>query len=156
MPKINSIYIECYVARKYKEGYKFLLLKRVEGEKLYPGIWQIITGKIEKNEKAYETALREVREESGLTPCRLFVLPHTTSFYSPRTDAISLIPLFVCLVKNKMVTISNEHSDYLWLNSKEASKKLYFKSQKENVKFIEQNIRTKDRLKTFTEIKIKS
>jgi len=154
LPKINSIYIECYVARKFKEGYKFLLLKRVECEKLYPGIWQIITGKIEKNEKAFETALREVREESGLTPFRLFVLPHTTTFYSPRTDEISLIPLFVCLVKGKMVTISDEHSDYLWLNPNKASQKLYFKSQKENVKFIEQNLRTKERLKTFTEIKI--
>ena len=154
MPKINSIYIECYVARKFKEGYKFLLLKRVEGEKLYPGIRQIVTGKIEKNEKAFETALREVKEESGLIPSKLFVLPHTTTFYSPRTDAISLIPLFVCIVKDKGVEISEEHSDYLWLNANKASRKLYFKSQKENVKFIEYNLKTKERLKTFTEIKI--
>ncbi len=154
MPKINSIYIECYVARKCKDGYKFLLLKRVEGEKLYPGIWQIVTGKIEKSEKAFETALREVKEEAGLAPSRLFVLPHTTTFYSPRTDSISLIPLFVCLVKEKTVEISDEHSNYLWLNATKASQKLYFKSQKENVKFIEYNLRTKERLKTFTEIKI--
>lgn len=154
MPEINSIYIECYVARKYKAGFKFLLLKRIEGDNLYPGIWQIITGKIEKKEKAFETALREVKEESGLIPSRLFVLPHTTTFYSPRTDAISLVPLFVCLVKDDNVKLSNEHSDFIWLNAKKASQMLYFKSQKENVKFIEQSLRTKERLKTFTEIKI--
>ena len=154
MPKINSIYIECYVARKSKEGYKFLMLKRAESDNLYPGIWQIITGKIEKNEKAFETALREVKEESGLTPTRLFVLPHTTTFYSPRTDAISLIPLFVCLVRNKTVNLSEEHSEYKWADAIKASQKLHFKSQKENIKFIENNLRTKERLKTFTEIKI--
>ena len=154
MPKINSIYIECYVARKCKDGYKFLLLKRVEGEKLYPGIWQIVTGKIEKSEKAFETALREVKEEAGLTPSRLFVLPHTTTFYSIRTDSISLVPLFVCLVEDKRVVLSNEHSEYKWLNADKASQKLYFKSQKENIKFVEQNLRTKERQKTFTEIKI--
>lgn len=154
MPKINSIYIECYVARKVNGKYKFLLLKRAENDKLYPGIWQIITGKIEKGEKAFETSLREVREESGLNPERLFVLPHTTTFYSPRTDAISLIPLFVCLADDGEVKLSDEHSEYKWLDAQKASQKLYFKSQKENVKFIESNLRTKERLKTFTEIKI--
>ncbi len=153
MPKINSIYIECYVAIKTEGKYKFLLLKRAENDKLYPGIWQIITGRIEKGEKAFETALREVKEESGLNPERLYVLPHTTTFYSPRTDAISLIPLFICIVDSKKVKLSEEHSEYKWLDVTKASQKLYFKSQKENVKFIESNLRTKERLKTFTEIK---
>jgi dATP pyrophosphohydrolase len=129
------------------------LLKRAEGDKLYPGIWQIITGKIERKEKAFETALREVQEESALKPQRLFVLPHTTTFYSPKTDAISLIPLFVCIVKDDNVTLSDEHSEFRWLDVKKAARQLYFKSQKENVKFIESNLYSKERLKTFTEIK---
>lgn len=153
MPKVNSIYVECYVARRFRGGYKFLLLKRAEGDRLYPGIWQIITGKIEKGEKAYETAIREVKEETGLNAERLYVLPHTTTFYSPRTDTISLIPLFVCIVKDDKVKISEEHSSSLWLDAQKASGRLYFKSQKENIKFVEYNLRTKDRLKTFTEIK---
>jgi len=152
MPKIDSIYIECYVARKFKDKYKFLLLKRAENDKLYPGIWQIITGRIEKGEKAYETAIREVKEESGLEPVRLFVLPHTTTFYSPVTDTISLIPLFVCIVDDPDVKISAEHDKFMWLDAEKSARKLYFKSQKENVKFIESNLRSKARLKTFTEI----
>jgi len=153
MPKINSIYIECYVAKKFNGKFKFLLLKRAMNDKLYPGIWQIITGRIEKGEKAFETVLREVKEESGLNPERLFVLPHTTTFYSPVTDAISLIPLFVCLVDESDVKISEEHDEFTWLDAEKSARKLYFKSQKENVKFIESNLRTKERLKTFTEIK---
>lgn len=153
MPKVNSIYVECYAAKRFRGGYKFLLLKRAEGERLYPGIWQIITGKIEKGEKAFETAIREVKEETGLNAERLFVLPHTTTFYSPRTDTISLIPLFVCIVKDDNVVLSEEHSESLWLEAKKASGRLYFKSQKENIKFIDYNLKTKDRLKTFTEIK---
>jgi len=153
MPVINSIYIECYVIRKVKNKLKFLIIKRCDTDTIYPGIWQIVTGKIEPGEKAYETALREIKEETGLKQERLFVIPHTTTFYSPEQDAVSLVPLFFCMTREKNVTLSKEHSDFKWLDAEKASKKLFFKSQKENVNFIELNFKSKDIFKTFKEIK---
>jgi dihydroneopterin triphosphate diphosphatase len=153
LPEVNSVYIECYVYVPSKKRRKFLVIKRSETDNLYPGIWQIVTGRIEKGEKAYETALREVSEETGLEPKRLFVLPHTTSFYSPKSDSISLVPLFVCEVGSKDVKLSAEHSKYAWLDSKKASQKLFFKSQKENVNFIDKGFNRKEYFKTVVEIK---
>lgn len=154
MPEINSIYIECYVTKVTKSGRKFLLLKRSEDDNLYPGIWQVITGRIEKGEKAFQTALREVREEAGLEAEKLYVLPHTTTFYSPKDDSISLVPLFICETGGKEVTLSHEHSKYIWLDAEKASRKLFFKSQKENVNFIDKGFRRKLKTGTFEEIKL--
>lgn len=153
MPGINSVYIECYILRRVKNKLKFLIIKRSVNDTIYPGIWQIVTGKIEPGEKAYEAALREITEETGLKPERLFVLPHTTTFYSPENDAVSLVPLFFCETSEKNVLLSKEHTDFKWLDAEKASKKLFFKSQKENVNFIDSNFRSKDIFKTFKEIK---
>ncbi|MCU0371874.1 MAG: NUDIX pyrophosphatase [Ignavibacteria bacterium] len=153
MPEINSIYIECYVIRRVRNKLKFLIIKRSGNDTIYPGIWQIVTGKIEPEEKAYEAALREIEEETGLKPGRLFVIPHTTTFYSPERDAVSLVPLFFCETSEKNVLLSKEHTDFKWLDAEKASEKLFFKSQKENVNFIDSNFRSKDIFKTFKEIK---
>jgi len=154
LPEVNSIFIECYVVRPSKDGLKFLLLKRSDDDTLYPGIWQIVTGRIEMGEKAFETALREVGEETGLTPEKLFVLPHTTGLYLPEKDSVSIIPLFVCLTRDKEVKISREHSSFLWLDARKAAQKLFFKSQKENVNFIDKGFGKKSLAGTFVEIKI--
>jgi dATP pyrophosphohydrolase len=153
LPEINSIYIECYVIRRVRNKLKFLIIKRSGNDTIYPGIWQIVTGKIEPEEKAYEAALREIEEETGLKPGRLFVIPHTTTFYSPERDAVSLVPLFFCETSEKNVLLSKEHTDFKWLDAEKASEKLFFKSQKENVNFIDSNFRSKDIFKTFKEIK---
>lgn len=153
MPEVNSIFIECYVIRRAKNGLKILLLKRSDDDSLYPGIWQIVTGRIEAGEKAYETALREVGEETGLTPETLFVLPHTTGLYLPEKDTISLISLFVCVTRDTEVKLSREHSAFKWLDARKASRKLFFKSQIENVNFIDKGFGKKSLAGTFVEIK---
>jgi len=67
--------IEAHIFCKKKNGIEFLLLKRNEKE-IYPGLWQMVTGKIRKGEKAYKTALREIKEETGLKPKRFWVTPN--------------------------------------------------------------------------------
>ena len=65
MAKIITNLIEAHIFRKTKNGIELLLLKRSETE-IYPGLWQMVSGKIQVNEKAYQTALREIKEETGL------------------------------------------------------------------------------------------
>ncbi len=73
------------------------MLKRSEGE-IYPGIWQMVTGKFKTNEKAYETALREIKEEIGFIPLKMWVVPNINSFYSHENDAQFNVPVFAALV----------------------------------------------------------
>ena len=54
--KITSNLIEVHIFRRNKNELEFLAMKRIEGGP-YPNIWQMVTGEIQRNEKAYKTAL---------------------------------------------------------------------------------------------------
>ncbi len=137
MADIVSRYIECYVYKKFDDVIKYLLLKRSPEKQPYPGIWQIVTGKIEEEEKAYNTALREVTEETGLKPVKCYVAPKINEFYTPHNDNIYLIPVFVINVKDEDVILSEEHTHFEWLDFKSAYERIHWYSQKENLKIID-------------------
>lgn len=128
--------VEAHIFRASKNNIEFLLLKRSEGE-IYPGIWQMVTGKFKTNEKAYETALREIKEESGLCPLKMWVVPNVNSFYSHEHDSISMLPVFAALVDwNSEVKLSIEHSEFKWLFPEKAIKLLAWPGQRKSVEFI--------------------
>ncbi|HEY5122258.1 MAG TPA: NUDIX domain-containing protein [Ignavibacteria bacterium] len=153
MPEIKSQFIECYAYANTPEGIKFLLLKRHNDNKIHPGIWQIITGRIEEREKAFETAKRELEEETGLKAFKFFVLPKITQFYTFQNDTVNLIPLFLAEVKFDKVLISDEHSEYLWCNLQDATEKVHWNSQKNNLKMISDFLANENLKNTFVEIK---
>jgi len=154
MPEIQSKFIECYVCGISNGEIKFLLLKRSDNNKLYPGIWQIVTGRIEGKETASETAIRELKEETGLTPKRLFVIPKVTQFYSHQSDSIQLIPLFLAETKIKDIKLSEEHSGYDWLDYDEAVYRVRWLSQKENLKLIKDCLMNDNLIKTLIEVNL--
>ncbi|PJA97228.1 MAG: NUDIX pyrophosphatase, partial [Ignavibacteriales bacterium CG_4_9_14_3_um_filter_34_10] len=85
--KIESYLVEAHIVKIVDSKLEFLLLKRAESES-YPGIWQMVTGSIDNNETAVETALREIHEETSLTPDKFWVVPNVNSFYSAEDDEI--------------------------------------------------------------------
>ncbi len=116
--------------------WNFYFLKRSD-KVIYPGLWQMVNGKIKKGEKAYETALREIKEETGLIPERLWVVPNVNSFYSHENDNIMMLPVFAAQVKrNQDVIISDEHCDYQWLNAKSAKEILAWTGQRKSIDLI--------------------
>ncbi|MBU1097164.1 MAG: NUDIX pyrophosphatase [Bacteroidetes bacterium] len=134
---VESYLVEAHLFRKTVAGIELLLLKRSDKE-IYPGIWQMVTGSIKQNEKAFETAIREIKEETGLTPSNLWVVPHINSFYSPEKNSICQVPVFVALVNSKStVAISDEHSEYRWVNPPEAKQLLAWDGQRKSVDIIE-------------------
>ena len=70
MPEITCRVIDCHVFMMDGGTPKYLLMKRAPGV-IYAGSWRMVGGKIEAGEKAYETAIRELSEETGLTPDRI-------------------------------------------------------------------------------------
>jgi len=112
---IISNLIEAHIFRANKNGIEFLLLKRSEGQP-YSGLWQMVTGKIKSDEKAYQTALREIKEETGLVPVQLWVAPTVNSFYEPKDEYICLLPVFAARVELDMVQLSDEHTEYKWVD----------------------------------------
>jgi 8-oxo-dGTP pyrophosphatase MutT (NUDIX family) len=102
------------VIRPGEEGWEALLLQRA-AETRCPGAWETIHGRIEPDERPVDAALRELEEETGLVPERLYNLSRTESFYLHRTDEVALIPVFAAVVaRQAAVRLSAEHQGFEW------------------------------------------
>ena len=151
---IISNLIETHIFRETDNGIEFLLLKRSE-DQIYPAVWQMVSGKIKVNEKAFETSLRELKEETNLVPLKMWVTPKVNSFYSSQTDSICLIPVFAVLVKkDSNIIISNEHSEYKWVTPAEAKKILAWDGQRKAVDLIEEYFLNEKSFLKFIEINL--
>ncbi len=134
--KIIADLIELHIVKETKAGLRFLLLRR-SPEEIYPGIWQMVSGKIEKNEKAFQAAKRELLEETGLLPKKMWIAPKINSFYNPDTDTISNIPVFLVQMKSSsQVILSDEHDAFMWVSGKKAKSLLAWPGQREVVDII--------------------
>lgn len=153
---VVSYLIEAHIFRFVNDELEFLLLKRSSQEK-YPNIWQMVTGSVDSNEKGFETALREIKEETGLTPVKFWVAPQVNSFYSAENDEICMVPVFAALVQtDSEVKISSEHSEYKWLAQDEAKKLLAWKGQRMAVDTIHEYFTNEKSFLKFVEIDLQS
>ncbi|MCK9426315.1 MAG: NUDIX domain-containing protein [Ignavibacteriaceae bacterium] len=151
--ELNASMIEAHIYRKKNGKIEFLLLKRGEDAN-YPGIWQMVTGKIKKNEKAYETVLREVKEETNLSVEKLFVVPIVNSFYSYISDSVNFVPVFLCLVnEGDKVKISKEHCKFRWVSKDKAKKMVAWTGQQKSLEIIYSFLTKKEKEIHFVEIK---
>ncbi len=136
MAEIISNTIQLHVARLNAESgrYEFLALKRSDGDELYPSLWQCITGTSESGEKAANTALRELEEETSIARhqiSKFWTIPFVGSFFDPYRDAVNLVPVFGALVSSDAaVKLSPEHSKFAWLSDAEVLELLPFPSHK--------------------------
>ena len=153
MAKIEVRVIDAYVFFRDSNNLKYLLLKRNQG-KIYEHLWQGVAGKIEKNEEAWQAALRELNEETGLVPIRIFTADHVSSFYEGKFDRLNLVPVFGIEVKDMNVVLSNEHSSYEWLSFDEAYSRLSWNGQKKGIKTVHEMISGNDERMRWSEIKI--
>ena len=149
---IISTMIEAHIFREAENGIEFLLLKRA-GNQVYPGLWQMVTGKIKAKEKAYQTALREIKEETGLIPLQLWVAPTVNSFYEPKKEYICLLPVFAARVENNEIKLSDEHTEYKWVDKAKAQKLLAWEGQRKAVQIIEDYFLNEKSFFHFVEIK---
>ena len=139
--------IQVHVAAYFEEYqvYKYLLLKRSKNVKVYPGIWQVITGTMENDESAVQTALRETKEEIGAEPVKMWTLPFITRFFNPKNDIIQASPVFGMLINPEhQIILSDEHEKYEWLHLDLALEKLDLPSHREATKVFNEYILSRD------------
>lgn len=110
--------VTCYVARPTAGGGlgELLQMRRAEG-KFLGGAWGTIHGTIEGSEKAWEAALRELREEAGLTPVAFYQLDTINHFYLAADDTVWHVPAFCAIVAREAeVVLNEEHDAVRWLS----------------------------------------
>jgi len=95
----------------------FLVMKRAKGN-VYEGQWRMIGGKVENEESRWEAALRELSEETNLTPELFWAVPTINHFYEPGSDLVHLIPVFAAQIeKDAEPELDKEHSGFTWIEA---------------------------------------
>ena len=96
------------------------------------GVWSYIAGHVESGEAGWQTAQRELFEETGLTPEALYATSFCEQFYVPRPDGIEIVPAFVARVAgDAVVRLNIEHSAFRWVSLKDAAELVPFGGQRE-------------------------
>ena len=129
--------------RHTNDGIRFLLMKR-NLNKMYEHLWQGVAGKIESGETASETAIRELKEETGLNPINMFVADHVSRFYETHGDRINLVPVFGIEVDSDEVNLSEEHIDCKWVSIDEALDRLIWNGQKKGIQTVYDMVTSND------------
>jgi 8-oxo-dGTP pyrophosphatase MutT (NUDIX family) len=102
-----------------------LLCLRRSSQGRSAGSWEAVHGHIDPGETPVACALRELREEAGAEPERLYNLSRMESFYRHSTDEVVLIPVFVAVVGvGTEVRVSEEHDVFEWLPPEEAKRRV--------------------------------
>lgn len=153
MAKMKTRVIDAYVYRKTTEGIKYLILKRAK-TKIYEHLWQGVAGKIEKGEEAWEAAIRELKEETNLTPVTMFIADHISIFYEKHRDRINFVPVFGIEVESDDVLISNEHCEFKWVEFEKALSHLVWNGQKKGINIINEMIISNDERMKWSRIKL--
>ncbi|WP_338029497.1 NUDIX domain-containing protein [Gracilibacillus alcaliphilus] len=95
---------------------------------------------MEEGEKAWEFALREIEEKTGITKVSLYTSNKFDQFYSPNENYIYIAPVFVGYVDVEQHVILNyEHSEYKWLSFNEAMEQVALPGNDEVLTFIEKH-----------------
>jgi len=112
--------VDVYVLRGEEAGLECLALCRAAGGRC-PGSWETVHGHIEAGEQPAAAAARELLEETGLTPLRLYNVSRVELFYQHGIDEVALVPVFAAFVANQPpVQLGPEHDRFLWLPAPEA------------------------------------
>ncbi len=113
--------------RKEDSKILFLLLH-------YPsGHWDFVKGKMEKGESTHETAIREAKEETGITDITFLENFEEWIKYDFQYQGELVhkkVVFFLAETKTEQVMISHEHLDYTWMDYNTSMEKTTFDNAK--------------------------
>lgn len=124
MSPLRPDLVACWLYRVDGAGrIEILLIHRAPG-RMYPGLWQCVTGRLEPGETIVQGALREVVEETGFGRAEIEAVFETdivNVFHERAIDALMVEAVFAARVRaDATVVLSDEHDDLRWLTPAEA------------------------------------
>ena len=116
--------MDAYVLRGDAPRFEVLVLRRAPGGR-NAGAWETVHGSVESGERPERAVLRELLEETGLTPLRLYNVSRVEAYYQHRTGEVALIPVFAAFVAaDAAARVSSEHDRAEWLAPAAAMERL--------------------------------
>ena len=124
MSPLRPDLVACWLFRVGGPGrIEILLIHRSPG-RMYPGLWQCVTGRLEVGETIVDGALREVAEETGFGAAaieQVFETDIVNVFHERAVDGLMVEAVFAARVRlDASVVLSDEHDDFRWLAPAEA------------------------------------
>ena len=101
------------------------------------GHWDLPKGHIEKGETSQHTALRELKEETGISKAAIIPgFKETISYrYTEKGEKVlKFVVFFLAGAKQKKVRLSFEHKGFAWLPFEEAVRKATYPTAKKVLK----------------------
>ncbi|MDZ7632377.1 MAG: NUDIX domain-containing protein [Gemmatimonadaceae bacterium] len=128
--------VDLVVVRFGAAGLEALLMRRAAGARC-TGAWEIVHGKIEQGERPDAAALRELREETGLTCDRLYNIT-LGGFYLHTQGVLSLTVVFCAVVSPTAPdpVVGEEHDAFAWLPLAEAMEQCAWPREREAMQHI--------------------
>ncbi len=115
-----------------RDRWRILTPRRAAGTRC-TGAWEIVHGRIETGETPADAAVRELREETGMTADRLYSIS-VNPFYLHQTDSVELAIVFAALVSHaSIVSLGEEHDSAVWRTPAAAAKHLAWPREREAV-----------------------
>jgi dATP pyrophosphohydrolase len=113
---VSYAMIAVYVVRSTPTGsHEFLQLRRRQGDYM-GGTWQTVRGTAHPGETAWQAALRELHEETGLTPAEFYKLSGMETFYLVHNETTYHVASFCAIVSpSAAVVLNEEHDQHRWL-----------------------------------------
>ncbi|MEM8773692.1 MAG: NUDIX domain-containing protein [Pseudomonadota bacterium] len=131
---IRAFLVSLVALRETADGVQVLLLRRTQS---LAGEWCQVAGSIEKGETAWWAALRELKEETRLTPTKFYSADICEQFYEAHRNAITIAPVFVAYVEQGEVVLNEEHSEFRWVSFELAREMVPFPGQRRILSHIE-------------------
>lgn len=124
------------VNRNIAEEPLYLQLRRSQHSYL-PGIWQMVTGKLNPGEPANIAVQREIFEETGLVCSEIYNVD-VTMFYEQSKNRIAFSANFCAFTgdSDSVILSETEHDTYRWCTFPEAVALLAFPAQKQTLAVI--------------------
>ncbi|MGR3621197.1 NUDIX hydrolase [Pseudophaeobacter sp.] len=138
MPEIpiRAFIVSLVAIRKCQGQHQVLLMQRTQS---LAGEWCQIAGSLEPDETAWQAALRELREETGLRPKNFYSADICEQFYEADRDAITMAPVFVAFIDPEAkVRLNHEHSTFRWVSFDEAREMVAFGGQRKVLRWVEE------------------
>jgi dihydroneopterin triphosphate diphosphatase len=145
--------VECWVFRIPAGSSPEYLLIRRASHRIYPGLWQCVTGSIDEAEEIPTAALREVAEETGFGRDAIegfYDLEQVESFYSEPHDALVSSIVFALRVRpNAEPRLSKEHDGLRWASRDEALRLSVWPAYHESLARIERDLADSETARWF-------
>ena len=126
------------IFRREGDDIYFLLVRYVNE----PDYWGLVKGHMEKGETEIDTAVREIREETGITELDFLDCFRAKERYSPKEGVMKEVVFFLAETNEKDVKLEpSEQDDYSWLRLDDAVKRLKFKNHKDLLRDAYQRIK---------------